>query len=292
MRISPAAQELASLNYKEKAQKIDNRHKSEIALISITHARHHDLHKLIVQKYLEMATEKAEAWTKIYFDAFIDESILPDPSELSSMGHSIKRIVERNIPPAPYTPDPHLMEQFTSLPIRIYTSLENKVRRLELEKQLSEKRLERIAAAVREPSNTTKESSAFLFVADSRIRTIVERDYAELQRLDPETSPKAVVILSGGIIEGLLIDALIKSGHWDEKTTFEKFLKDLIHPAKAKGIIAQDSVGEWLRVFRNLVHPAREIREGLPLTTDHARHARTSVDVIISEVRFWHGKNP
>ena len=132
----------------------------------------------------------------------------------------------------------------------------------------------------------------FSFIADTRFKKIIERDYAELQRLNPETAPKSVLILAGGIMEGLLIDALIKSGYWSEKEAFERFLKDMIYPAKTKGIIAHDNITEVLRVFRNLVHPAREVRDNLSFTVDHARHARTSVDVIISEVRQWHANNP
>jgi hypothetical protein len=291
MRISFAAQELSSLKYKERAQEIDKRHKQKMARISLANARRHELHQLIVQEYLAMATEKAEAWAAIRLEAFIDENLLPDPSELISMGNSIQKIVEQNIPPDPYAPGPHLMEHFTSIPIRIYASLEDKVRRLELEKQLNEKRLERIVAAVRESSNTDKESSVFSFIANSRIRTIVERDYAELEHLDPNTSPKSVLILSGGIIEGLLIDALVKGGYWTEKEANERFLKDMIHPAKNKGIIKHDNITEVLRVFRNIVHPAREIRDNLTFTADHASHAKTSVNVVIAEVKQWHEEN-
>lgn len=131
----------------------------------------------------------------------------------------------------------------------------------------------------------------FSFVDDARIRNIVERDYAELKRLDPQTHSKSVLILAGGIIEGLLIDALITGEVWEEKKAFETFLKEMIYPAKNAGIIKHDNITEVLRVFRNLVHPAREIRDDLVFTADHAKHARTSVDVVISEVRQWHINN-
>ncbi len=132
----------------------------------------------------------------------------------------------------------------------------------------------------------------FSFIADVRLRTIIERDYTELQRLNAESTPKSVLILAGGIIEGLLIDAIVKSGYWTEHEAFERYLKDMIHPAKSKGIITHDNITDVLRVFRNLVHPAREIRDGLVFSKDHSQHAKTSVGVIISEIREWHIKNP
>lgn len=145
--------------------------------------------------------------------------------------------------------------------------------------------------AIGEP-DTAMPAMDFLFIADARFKKIIERDYEELQRLNPETAPKSVLILAGGIIEGLLIDALIKSGKWTEKEGFENFLVKMIHPAKTEGIISHDNITEALRVFRNLVHPAREVRDSLSFNVDHARHAKTSVNVIISEVRQWRSNNP
>jgi hypothetical protein len=52
----------------------------------------------------------------------------------------------------------------------------------------------------------------FSFIADLRIAKIVERDYTELQQLDPTASPKAVLVLAGGIIEGILLDAIVLTG--------------------------------------------------------------------------------
>jgi hypothetical protein len=151
---------------------------------------------------------------------------------------------------------------------------------------------ERTVKKLNAPALPTPIPMDFSFIKDNRIKSIIERDYAELQKLSAETHPKSVLILSGGIIEGLLIDALVKSGEWTEQEAFERFLAKMIHPSKARGIITHDNITEVLRVFRNIVHPAREIRDNLTFTPDHARHARTSVDVIITEVRQWHASNP
>jgi hypothetical protein len=133
----------------------------------------------------------------------------------------------------------------------------------------------------------TKKVMDFSFVAHDRIRTIIERDYAELQGLDPEDATKSVLVLCGSIIEGLLLDAIVTSGHWTYQEASERFLKDMIHPARIQGIIQHDNLSEVLRVFRNLIHPAREIRDNLAFDSSHAKHARAAVDVIINEIRKW-----
>ncbi|HEY1249243.1 MAG TPA: hypothetical protein VGE97_09665, partial [Nitrososphaera sp.] len=136
------------------------------------------------------------------------------------------------------------------------------------------------------------EHQDFSFVADAELKKIIERDYTELQQLDPYTSPKSVLILSGSIIEGLLIDALVTKGDFPSAGECGRFLKDLIYPAKNAGVIKHDNLSEILRVFRNLVHPAREIKDSLNFDQPHAAHSRAAVDVIISDVRTWYANRP
>jgi hypothetical protein len=137
---------------------------------------------------------------------------------------------------------------------------------------------------------TIMKQADFSFISDSRIRLIVERDYKELQQLDPHQTPKAVLVLSGAIIEGLLFDAIVENGTWTFDKACERPFKDMIHPAKTAGIISHDNLTDVLRVFRNLVHIAREVKDNLLFNETHAEHARTSVEVIITEVRTWHQK--
>jgi hypothetical protein len=104
------------------------------------------------------------------------------------------------------------------------------------------------------------------------------------------TASKSMLILSGSIIEGLLIDALVTNGNYLSVVECKKFLKYLIHPAKNAGIIKHDNLGEVLRVFRNLVHPVREIKDNLIFNDSHAIQSRAAVDVIISDVSSWYAK--
>lgn len=127
----------------------------------------------------------------------------------------------------------------------------------------------------------------FSFIFNADIRKIVERDYVELQPLDTGTSTKSVLVLSGGIIEGLLLDALVASGKWTFEEACQQSLKDMIGSAKSRGIITEDRLTDVTRKYRNLIHPAREIREKMVFEHNDATLAKTAVDIIAREVRTW-----
>ncbi len=130
----------------------------------------------------------------------------------------------------------------------------------------------------------------FGFVADSRIREIISRDYKELSSLDLAASPKSVLVLSGGIIEGLLLDALVTANWKTFDEVAKEFLKDLIGPALNRQIIREDRLTDTIRKYRDLIHPGREIRDRIVFSQADANIARSAVDVVIREVREWYSK--
>jgi len=127
----------------------------------------------------------------------------------------------------------------------------------------------------------------FSFVTDERIAKILSRDYLELQALDPTTATKSVLVLSGGIIEGLLFDALVSSGKWTFEQACENFLKDMIGLATGRGIITEDRLSHVLRKYRNLIHPGREVRDSVVFGIADAILAKSAVDIFIREVKVW-----
>src|SRR5882724_7035328 len=132
------------------------------------------------------------------------------------------------------------------------------------------------------------ERAEFGFVVDSKIATILARDYAELQNLDPNKSVKSVLVLSGGIIEGLLFDALVANGNYTFEGACNEPLKNMIHPALKEKMIRQDRLTDVLRSYRNLIHPAREVKDNVRFTTSDAKLAIAAVDIILREVVEWH----
>jgi hypothetical protein len=130
----------------------------------------------------------------------------------------------------------------------------------------------------------------FSFVQNLRMRSIVARDHAELGSLDSTIQPKAMLILSGGVIEGLLLDAIVTAGKWSLADGSRKTLKELIDEAISAGIIRQDRLCHAAREYRDLVHPGREVREDMTFTSDDADVSRAAVGITIREVKGWHSK--
>jgi hypothetical protein len=123
------------------------------------------------------------------------------------------------------------------------------------------------------------------FVFDERIKKILDRDYAELQRLDPRISLKSVIVLSGGIIEGLLFDALVASGKWSFEEACQNRLQVMVVQARNKNIIKEDRLTDATRKYRNLIHPGREVKDGMIFEESDALVAKSAVDIVIREVR-------
>lgn len=127
----------------------------------------------------------------------------------------------------------------------------------------------------------------FAFIFDERLRRIAERDYNELQDLDPRVATKSVITLSGSIIEALLFDALVASGKWTFEKACQNNLKDMVNQAYATKIITEDRLTNATRNSRNLIHPGREIRDNVVFDNADAQASKVAVDIVIRDVRIW-----
>jgi hypothetical protein len=128
------------------------------------------------------------------------------------------------------------------------------------------------------------------FMKDDRLRRVVQRDYAELRALNGKETTKSRLIMAGGILEGVLLDALVTNGKWSFDEGSQQYLKDMIGPARNEGIITEDRLSDAIRKYRALVHPGREIREDIVFSEADAELASAAVDVVIREVRRWHSR--
>lgn len=133
-------------------------------------------------------------------------------------------------------------------------------------------------------------SPDFSFMANDDLRKVVERDYLELQRLDRSEALKSTLVLAGGILEGVLLDALVQAGKWDPLEASRRFLNEMIGPAKNAGIISEDRLSDVVRKYRALIHPGRQTREAITFDTHDANLARSAVEIMIREIRAWHEK--
>lgn len=145
----------------------------------------------------------------------------------------------------------------------------------------------------------------FSFIKGKKVRQVAERDYYELLRLKNTKVPKARMILAGGIIEAILLDAVGRRERWVRA----KLEKSLVSPPKGKvkdwrlfelmqGAevlkLWPDTVGALaasVREFRNLVHPGKEVDGDYEISFRVARIAEDVLDMFIDHLRKAHRKH-
>jgi hypothetical protein len=124
---------------------------------------------------------------------------------------------------------------------------------------------------------------AFAYVNDAAVRTIIIRDYDELQRAYVAKCWKAVILLCGGSIEAILLD-LLKGNEPTAKgaaaapkqadlTRWD--LSDLINVAVELKLVGAgiEKLSHSVRGYRNLIHPGVELRNQLSFDHEEARIA-------------------
>ena len=140
----------------------------------------------------------------------------------------------------------------------------------------------------------------FDFVTDDILRDIVIRDYKELQSAKSSSAIKTRLILSGGLIEAILLDILQRNesrAHnakkaerkkdGKEKSLDEWSLGNLIDVAVELELISSStqSFGHSVREYRNLVHPGKEKRSNYKIQEEEADIAEKVLDIVIRDLQ-------
>jgi hypothetical protein len=120
--------------------------------------------------------------------------------------------------------------------------------------------------------NPVTERLDFSFIRDQPLRSIVERDFVEAQRAYIADCWKSVIILSGGVIETMLLDALLNEPRAvnakaapNENDLNRWSMADLINVAVELKVVepSVQALANPVREYRNLVHPGVERRRGI-----------------------------
>src|ERR1039457_905861 len=125
----------------------------------------------------------------------------------------------------------------------------------------------------------------FNFITVPELRQSLESDYRELRGCLKAEAWKAVHVLSGSIVEAILIDAL--SGTVPDPATLDRLeLGPLIVLAKENGILPDEAVdlSTVIRKYRNLHHPGRVKRLEKTVDRSGAIVAAEVVEIITKEV--------
>jgi hypothetical protein len=149
--------------------------------------------------------------------------------------------------------------------------------------------------------NSRAVSRSFPFITSPELRTVIERDYRELELvLLPGGAWKSTVVLAGSILEAILYDQLTA----DAATTARAIaasnaprgrdlargewrLHDLIEVALELGQLPAargDAIDIILRDYRNFVHPMKELRAAHPCTEAEALMAKGALDSVCNHL--------
>jgi len=142
------------------------------------------------------------------------------------------------------------------------------------------------------PVTQTKE---FQFVTNGSIRTLLERDYEEVQKAYVATCWKATIILAGGAIEAVLLDLLTQhkslapaavAAPKKQPDLNDWGLSSLIAVAVELRLISAgvEKLSHSVREYRNLVHPGNELDSGLTVGHEEARIALEVLNLLHREL--------
>ena len=129
----------------------------------------------------------------------------------------------------------------------------------------------------------------FDFISDNRLRIILERDYLELSRCFESECYKSVLIMSGSLIEALIVEFFINKlpSGYTEKKILNLNLGQLIDLALTEKLIDEriKSLSTVVKNYRNLIHPGRELRLKEQFDKETANVSLSLVRLILKEIK-------
>jgi hypothetical protein len=131
--------------------------------------------------------------------------------------------------------------------------------------------------------------SRFDFILGKPFRETLERDYAELIACRDAKAWKSVHVLSGSIIEAVLIDylAATNGANRPKKDPLRLDLAEAVEICKAEGVLSEraSQLCAVVRSYRNLIHAGRAVRLAEEAPADNsATIAVALTDIIVAEV--------
>lgn len=156
--------------------------------------------------------------------------------------------------------------------------------------------LGRLGVAIEEfASAPVTQPKEFPFIRNIELRKILERDYQEMQKAYVAGCWKSVIILAGGSIEAILIDQLLEhEARAKASTKACKNKSGQVLDIREWGFVylivvsvelqlinpGVDKHSHSLREYRDLVHPAVEIRSKLKVDLEEARIALEVLNMV------------
>jgi len=131
-------------------------------------------------------------------------------------------------------------------------------------------------------------SGEFWFVSDPALQRQLRTDWHEAQGVYQVRGWKSCVILCGGVLEGMLLDALARHGAAPAESD-RSDLAGLVETARGRGILSagMPPLGFALQEFRHLIHPGRAPHRKVEVTRDEAEAALVAVRMCQRQMAAW-----
>lgn len=224
-------------------------------------------------QFLGMSAQKAPDVIKDWLDKrYIQKIISPDPNVSSSV----------------YKVNPYLEQHL----LEIQKGLEKEKELLEICQNLNTKSLDLIGY------NETLEKQLETVISNKDLKELLKRDLKENALAIITKSYKSALVLSGSIIEAILLDRLHNIGV--RKTQIQKGTKsvnkkleeldfnELLDVAKNNNLIDENllHLSHGVRGFRNLIHPGVEQRKkSIKISEENVMLAWTIVKKVLFEIK-------
>ncbi len=137
----------------------------------------------------------------------------------------------------------------------------------------------------RPPEATETARGEFWFISDPNLRRQMVMDWHEAQDVLQVRGWKSCVILCGGILEALLLDALARGGSPAGEPA-RSDLSALVDAAGDRGILSSTAppLSRALREFRRLTDPGRQARDRIEVTRDEAEAALIAIRTCLQQM--------
>jgi len=144
--------------------------------------------------------------------------------------------------------------------------------------------------------NTEKSRGEFWFISDPDLQRQLATDWREAQDVYQVRGWKSCVILCGGILEAVLLNALAceasaRGGQVISAEASRRDLADLVNAARDRGVLGTGLplLGQALRGFRHLIHPGVPTGEKVEVTRDEAESALIAVRMCLRQIAASRG---
>ncbi|HYT42010.1 MAG TPA: hypothetical protein VEP90_06670, partial [Methylomirabilota bacterium] len=130
--------------------------------------------------------------------------------------------------------------------------------------------------------------ATFDFINGEEFRISLERDYQELNSAMQAKAWKTVHVLSGSIIEAILIDYLVTSEYQKKSSSdpLKMTLAQAISACRQENVLSEktEHLSHVVRTYRNLIHPGRSVRLGETANEQGAIIAHALIEIIVEEI--------